>query len=563
MLRQVVVAVMVVLGLLAPTWLASTVVPASVWAPAAQAAASGPLTPIVGTFQPRPVDPASALATVAQRAAYQRIFGVDNRIRVTDTTRFPFSAITLILGTEADGTNYLCSGALIGPNVLLTAAHCLFDPVLNAFSSTLFVVPGADLLNGKPFAPFGYANAVQGAVPVGWQQSGGDPTYDVGIVLLDTPLGRNAGMLAPENASTALVTSPSFSYLISGYPGDKPLGTQWMVSAQGFTGVTSTLLDTQAALTEGMSGSPVLNTSDLGIIGLVSFEMRSANVARRITADIFTFLTNYCVQHSCQIAAVSRPGSSSQPVPMPTPTPMPTPIPSPTSAPQPTPQPMPTPMPLPAPQTTPAPQPAPVPQPPSALQVAAQPAPPSANPACISFPQTQHNLCYGFRAYWQRFGGLAIFGYPITEEYTDPTTGYVTQWFERARFEWHPGQFPQRYDVLLGLLGDEITAGRQGQAPFLPAQPNNAPGCVYFAQTGHNVCGDFLAFWQQNGGLATFGYPISEPFAEPNPDTGQVYTVQYFERQRFEAHPEANVPYHVLLGRLGAQLLTRQMRLLS
>jgi hypothetical protein len=183
----------------------------------------------------------------------------------------------------------------------------------------------------------------------------------------------------------------------------------------------------------------------------------------------------------------------------------------------------------------------------------AQPAQPSSNPACIYFPQTQHNLCYGFRAYWEQFGGLAIFGYPLTEEFQE--NGLTVQYFERARFEWHPGQFPQRYDVLLGLLGDEVTAGRQGQAPFQPAQPNNAPGCVYFAQTGHNVCGDFLAFWQQNGGLATFGYPISEPFAEQNPDTGQVYTAQYFERQRFEAHPEANVPYHVLLGRLGAQVL--------
>ncbi|MBX6753651.1 MAG: trypsin-like serine protease, partial [Thermorudis peleae] len=462
MVRRVVIVAVVTLSLLVPAWLAGTVVPVRAWSPVAEAAANGPLTPIVGAFQPRPADPEAALATVAQRAEYQRIFGIDNRVRVTDTTRFPFSAITLLLGTEADGTDYLCSGALIGPNVLLTAAHCLFDPNLNAFSSNLFAVPGADLLNGKPFAPFGYANAVQAAVPVGWQQSGGDPTYDVGIVLLDAPLGRDAGVLAPENASTALVTNPTFSYLISGYPGDKPLGTQWMVSAQGFTGVTSTLIGTQAALTEGMSGSPVLNASDLGIIGIVSFEMRSANVARRITADVFTFLTNYCVQHSCQIAAVSRPGSSSQPAPMPTPTPtpipsptpvpqptppsQPTPIPQPTMTPAPLPTPQPTPMPLPGPQPTPVPtpmpqpkptpQPAPAPQPPSALQVAAQPSQPSSNPACVYFPQTQHNLCYGFRAYWQQFGGLAIFGYPITEEYTDPTTGYVTQWFERARFEW-------------------------------------------------------------------------------------------------------------------------------
>lgn len=34
------------------------------------------------------------------------------------------------------------------------------------------------------------------------------------------------------------------------------------------------------------------------------------------------------------------------------------------------------------------------------------------------------------------------------------------QWFERARFEWHPGTFPQRYDVLLGRVGAEVLAAR-------------------------------------------------------------------------------------------------------
>jgi len=29
------------------------------------------------------------------------------------------------------------------------------------------------------------------------------------------------------------------------------------------------------------------------------------------------------------------------------------------------------------------------------------------------------------------------------------------QYFERARFEWHPGSAPGRFDVLLGRLGAE------------------------------------------------------------------------------------------------------------
>ena len=163
-------------------------------------------------------------------------------------------------------------------------------------------------------------------------------------------------------------------------------------------------------------------------------------------------------------------------------------------------------------------------------------------------------MCFGFRTYGEEFGGLAIFRYPLTETYIDPESGLETQWFERARFEWHPGAFPERYDVLLGLLGRELAQGREEAPPFQPAQP--IAGCTYFPETQHNLCGGFRAYWETFGGLAVFGYPISEEFTTANPDTGQRYVVQYFERQRFEWHPgEWPERFDVLLGRLGAQLL--------
>jgi spore germination protein len=45
---------------------------------------------------------------------------------------------------------------------------------------------------------------------------------------------------------------------------------------------------------------------------------------------------------------------------------------------------------------------------------------------------------------------------------------------------------------------------------------------------------------------------MTEEYEERNADTGQFHPVQFFERQRFERHPEnAGTPYVVLLGRLG------------
>ncbi|CAN5540368.1 hypothetical protein BH23CHL2_BH23CHL2_09140 [soil metagenome] len=92
-----------------------------------------------------------------------------------------------------------------------------------------------------------------------------------------------------------------------------------------------------------------------------------------------------------------------------------------------------------------------------------------------------------------------------------------------------------------------------------PVEPD--PACAYFEETGHNVCGIFRDFWEMNGDLPVFGFPVTEAFEEQNFDTGETYLVQYFERQRFEHHPEnAGTPYEVLLGRLGAQILAAQGR---
>ncbi len=75
-----------------------------------------------------------------------------------------------------------------------------------------------------------------------------------------------------------------------------------------------------------------------------------------------------------------------------------------------------------------------------------------------------------------------------------------------------------------------------------------------FPQTGKCVSGRFYDYWLANGGLAQQGYPISDEFDEVNPTDGKTYRTQYFERARFEHHPEyAGTAYEVLLGLLGRE----------
>ncbi len=84
-----------------------------------------------------------------------------------------------------------------------------------------------------------------------------------------------------------------------------------------------------------------------------------------------------------------------------------------------------------------------------------------------------------------------------------------------------------------------------------------AEECQTFPETGFSACGKFLSYWREHGGLAQQGFPISKVFEErnapPPAGDGQIHQVQYFQRARFEDHPENQPPYDVLLGLLGAE----------
>jgi hypothetical protein len=176
----------------------------------------------------------------------------------------------------------------------------------------------------------------------------------------------------------------------------------------------------------------------------------------------------------------------------------------------------------------------------------------------LYFPQTRHTLRGAFLNYWRAGGGLARFGYPLTEEFeeTNAQDGqtYTVQYFERARFEHHPELVGTPYEVLLGHLGR--WAMMENGVPPPPPQPPPGADQRYFPETGQALRLGFRTYWEANGGLAQFGLPLTGEFDEINSEDGQTYTVQYFERARFEWHPDhAGTPHEVQLGHLGRQVL--------
>jgi hypothetical protein len=195
--------------------------------------------------------------------------------------------------------------------------------------------------------------------------------------------------------------------------------------------------------------------------------------------------------------------------------------------------------------------------------------PPSASDGCEYFAQTGLNVCGRILEYWRQNGGLPVFGYPISPQREELIEGqpFQVQHFERNRLELHP-ENSRPYDVLLGRLGvDRLEQQQRNWQDFATVAAAPAAGCMYFAETGHSLCEPFLSYWRTHGlnldgnssyseqeNKALFGLPLSEPQTETL--GGQEYTVQWFERARFEHHPENDPPYNVLLGLLGKEVRT-------
>lgn len=103
-----------------------------------------------------------------------------------------------------------------------------------------------------------------------------------------------------------------------------------------------------------------------------------------------------------------------------------------------------------------------------------QPQPPDlprtgdASAPIMTFPETGYSLDGEFLRYWRAYGGLSVFGYPVSS--AQPGDGRITQYLERARFELHP-QHAAPYTMAgppwrrgSGAAGGRLAAASEGQS---------------------------------------------------------------------------------------------------
>lgn len=176
------------------------------------------------------------------------------------------------------------------------------------------------------------------------------------------------------------------------------------------------------------------------------------------------------------------------------------------------------------------------------------------------FAETGQCISGRFREFWEQHGGQAVFGVPISPRRGEVVGGRLrqVQWFEYHRMELHPENFPPD-DVLLSNLGSYYLHNEEKPPRDMPSGHFD---CVYF-ETGFNVCGEVLALWHSYGleldgrpgfseieNRALFGAPLTGGYGFTFP-SGHGYIVQWFERARFEVHPEG-----ARMGRIGLELYT-------
>jgi hypothetical protein len=184
----------------------------------------------------------------------------------------------------------------------------------------------------------------------------------------------------------------------------------------------------------------------------------------------------------------------------------------------------------------------------------------------ITVPGVTNCVQGRFAQFWRENGNLEVFGFPVSGELVETVDGVprTVQYFERARFEYHP-ENAAPFDVLLGRLG-ALRLEQQGRPWFgLPKIGGTGPDCLLSDITGQAVCGEFLAYFRARGiefdgvpgtsideSVALFGLPLSAPSMELNSNGVPVLT-QWFERARFELQPENPPGFRVLLGLVGSE----------
>lgn len=217
------------------------------------------------------------------------VIGPDNRVKIQNTTIFPWRAICGLRIRAANGQNFIGTGWMVSPRTVITAGHCVFLHDAGGWARSIEVIPG---LNGAA-RPFGSHVGTQLRSVTGWTSSK-NREFDYGAIILppNNRPGAQTGTFGFAVRDEAFLRAAALN--LSGYPGDKGGLTQWF-HAQRAKSLSARVITYEIDTAGGQSGSPVwvLQNGQRYAVGIHTNGHSSGNSATRIVTPVFNNLVNW------------------------------------------------------------------------------------------------------------------------------------------------------------------------------------------------------------------------------------------------------------------------------
>lgn len=231
-------------------------------------------------------------ASFGPPAMLEAVIGTDERVRITETTKLPWRLNASLLITAADNSQWIGTAWFISPRTLVTAGHCVYIKHSgvqgrDGFVKKIQVLPGRD----GSAVPFGGLTATEFWTVKGWAENGLE-TFDYGAIVLPAPFPQNLGHYAfgvfPDTTLLQSVAN------ISGYPGDKPSGTQWY-DKRKIASLKPEKVFYSADTAGGQSGACVyiIRASKRVGVAIHAYGGATANSGTRISAEVFANLNSW------------------------------------------------------------------------------------------------------------------------------------------------------------------------------------------------------------------------------------------------------------------------------
>jgi glutamyl endopeptidase len=218
----------------------------------------------------------------------ESIIGSDDRVKVNNTQVYPWRCVCSLLITAQSGAQYIGTGWLVAPRLVLTAGHCVYMSDEGGWASQIEVMPGR---NGAD-KPYGSAVSNQLRSVTGWTQDG-NSDCDYGAILLpaDKRFGEQLGWFGYAVRDDDYLKQITLN--LSGYPGDggrtNEDGTQWFM-ARGVKDVMDKQISYEIDTYGGQSGAPVWEMNANGSRYGVAIHTHGGTVtngATRIVGEVF------------------------------------------------------------------------------------------------------------------------------------------------------------------------------------------------------------------------------------------------------------------------------------